>query len=134
MISLDTNVIVRFLVADDLPQAEKARVLIKSNDVQVLWTVLLEVSWVLQSGYSVSAVEAGEAILSFLGIPQVHCDAPELFVEAVELTRSGMALPDAIHLVQSKSASAFATFDKKLYAKAQSSGYSVLVPDVDSHP
>jgi predicted nucleic-acid-binding protein len=57
MIGLDTNVLVRLLVADDERQFERARRLIQSEAVRgepvlISHLVLLECEWVLRSRYS----------------------------------------------------------------------------------
>jgi len=59
MIGLDTNVLVRFLVADDQRQFEKARRLIRheaniGDPVLISQLVLLECEWVLRSRYGLA--------------------------------------------------------------------------------
>ncbi len=49
MIALDSNVIIRLLVADDAVQGERARKLISENEVLIATTVLLECEWVLRT-------------------------------------------------------------------------------------
>lgn len=55
MIALDTNVVVRYLVGDDLEQAESARVLMESLTVErpgfVCREVTVELVWVLERSY-----------------------------------------------------------------------------------
>ena len=51
MLAVDTNIIVRYLTADDLEQFAKASALIHHEDVYVCTTVLLETEWVLRRGY-----------------------------------------------------------------------------------
>lgn len=51
MTGLDTNVLIRFLVADDKAQAEKARRFIDSDTTYVNCIVLSEAIWVLESAY-----------------------------------------------------------------------------------
>lgn len=70
MIGVDTNVLVRFLVADDERQFEKARRLIRreatrGDPVLIGQLVLLECEWVLRSRYGL----AKEAVLgAFSGL------------------------------------------------------------------
>ena len=52
MIAIDTNIVVRFLTADDEKQAKAARKVIKEGDVFVATTVVLEIEWVLRAGYN----------------------------------------------------------------------------------
>ena len=58
MIALDTNVLVRYLVRDDLQQAEAARSLLESITVErpgsVCREVVVELVWVLERAYGFS--------------------------------------------------------------------------------
>lgn len=58
MIALDTNVIVRYLVRDDLQQAEAARVLLESLTAErpgyICREVVVELVWVLERAYRFS--------------------------------------------------------------------------------
>lgn len=49
MIAIDTNVVVRYLVADDTEQFERAAALIEGRPVFVCTTVILKVEWVLRA-------------------------------------------------------------------------------------
>ncbi len=51
MNGLDTNVLIRYLVADDESQAAKAKRYIESGPSHVNGIVLSEVVWVLESAY-----------------------------------------------------------------------------------
>jgi predicted nucleic acid-binding protein len=62
MLAIDTNLIVRYLVGDDLGQAARARRLIDNNDVFVCTTVLLETEWVLRSVHGFSAAQCAKAL------------------------------------------------------------------------
>jgi len=79
MIGIDTNVLVRFLVADDERQFDKARRLIRrevtgGDPVLISQLVLLECEWVLRSRYGL----AKDAILgTFSGL----LDSTEVRVE-----------------------------------------------------
>ena len=67
MIALDTNVLVRFLVADDKAQSAKAakvveRAVARNEPVFVSDVVLCETVWVLLSAYRVSRAAVGETL------------------------------------------------------------------------
>ena len=62
MNGVDTNVIIRYLVADDEAQAVKAKRYIESNPIYINCIVLSEVVWVLESAYNYDK----EAIISTL--------------------------------------------------------------------
>lgn len=67
MLGLDTNVLVRFLVADDPAQLERARQLIrresgKGEPVFISLLVLLETEWVLRSRYALNKADISAAL------------------------------------------------------------------------
>lgn len=77
MLGIDTNVLVRFLVRDDLAQFEKARNLIHQevtagNRVVINQLVLLETEWVLRSRYGLSKQQMMETISALLDAPDVQ--------------------------------------------------------------
>ena len=51
IVAVDTNILVRFLVADEPEQARRARELFSLNTILIPTTVLLETEWVLRSAY-----------------------------------------------------------------------------------
>lgn len=113
MISIDTNVLVRLLTADDQAQADKARHLFANNDIFITKTVILETEWVLRYAYRFASAQIADALLKTLGQTNVRVEAAEQIVMAVELLQHGMDFADALHLLGSDD-HAFATFDKKL--------------------
>jgi len=67
--AIDTNVIVRFLTADDAAQAAVARRAIEAGDIFIPTTVLFETEWVLRSGYGFSSEVIGTALAGLAGLP-----------------------------------------------------------------
>lgn len=124
MIAIDTNVLVRLAVRDDLAQANIAADLIRSNEVLVCSTVLLEVEWILRSLYGLSR----EAILTTLkglaDISTVRLEAPDTVEKAFTLFEAGLDFADALHLASARGCEAFATFDRK-FARRASTGLPV---------
>ena len=55
MTSLDTNVVVRLIVGDDLPQVRLAERLVASRLCHVVTSVLMESEWVLRASYGLDA-------------------------------------------------------------------------------
>jgi predicted nucleic-acid-binding protein len=119
MIALDTNVIVRLLVADDAEQAEKARRLIEGNDLVVATTVLLECEWVLRASYQLKPVAIGSAFEKLVGLPQLRLTEPTVVQDALHAYRLGLDFADALHLAGSREAQQFATFDKSFRQRAK---------------
>jgi predicted nucleic-acid-binding protein len=71
MLGVDTNVLVRYLIRDDLPQYEKARRWIdrevaRGEPVLVSLLVLLETEWVLRSRYELSKADIVRAFSALL--------------------------------------------------------------------
>lgn len=117
MRAIDTNVVVRFLTADDEKQARAARAAVAAGEIFVPLTVVLESEWVLRSGYGFDTGQIADGLSGLAGLPGVSVEDPALLATAIEWMRGGMDFADALHLVQAEGCSAFLTFDKK-FAKA----------------
>ena len=124
--AIDTNVIVRFLVADDKEQAAAARRAIEDGDIFAPTTVLLESEWVLRSAYGFAPGQIVESLRSFAGLPGVTVEGPALLAQALDWTASGMDFADALHLVAAADCAVFLSFDAKL-AKAAAGRSAVVV-------
>ena len=114
MIALDTNVVVRLLVADDADQASRARRLVANNDVLLTTTVLLECEWVLRHAYGLKPEAIYSGFMKLMGLSQLRVAEPNVIQEALDYFRQGIDLADALHVAASRSADRFATFDKAL--------------------
>lgn len=119
MRAIDTNVIVRFLTADDAAQAKAARKVIEDGDIFVSLTVLLETEWVLRAGYGLSVAEIVGALRALAGLPGVTIEAPAHLALALDWTGKGMDFADALHLAGADHCTAFVTFDRKLAKQAK---------------
>lgn len=119
MIALDTNVLIRFLVADDRAQAERARNLITANPVYISPTVLLESEWVLRAAYGFAAPDIGRYFRAFLGLANVTVGEPHAVATALDGYDFGMDFADALHVALAGPATRFASFDKALIKKAK---------------
>ena len=119
MTSLDTNVVVRFLVNDDAEQNRRARGLIDAGSVRVSPTVLLETEWVLRALYGQERGGIHESFRRLLGLPGVLADEPQRVARALEWCGSGLDFADALHLAFASSGGSFATFDAKLARRAR---------------
>ena len=118
MIAVDTNVVVRFLVRDDAKQAARAAELIRSNEIWISKTVLLETEWVLRSLYRFSPESLAEALRALAGLERVFLEDETAVAKALEWFREGLDFADALHLASAGNASQFATFDRKLARQA----------------
>jgi predicted nucleic-acid-binding protein len=96
MLGIDTNVLVRFLVRDDLAQFEKARQLIEQEvsagkQVVINQLVLLETEWVLRSRYSLTKQQMMETISALLAARDVHFEDEPAVEEALFVWRDAPA-------------------------------------------
>jgi predicted nucleic-acid-binding protein len=112
--AVDTNVVVRLIVADDKQQAKKAQAAFDGGNVFIPATVLLETEWVLRSGYGFAPGSICVALRALAGLPGVSVENPALFALALEWMDQGMDLADAMHLAKAAGCTAFLSFDRKL--------------------
>jgi predicted nucleic-acid-binding protein len=121
MIGVDTNVIVRLLVADDEKQADAASRYLKShcsNDDPALLSdiVLVECAWVLEDLYDYSRTQIGEAIDGLLATVQLRAANATAVGVALQRFRSSTAdFADCLLGVNNAGAGCeyTATFDRK---------------------
>ena len=129
MRAIDTNVIVRFLTADDEKQARAARAAVAAGDIFVPLTVVLESEWVLRSGYGFDSWQIATGLSGLAGLPGLSVEEPTLLATAIDWMRGGIDFADALHLAKAEGCSAFLSFDKKLAKAAKGrSGLPVEAP------
>jgi predicted nucleic-acid-binding protein len=129
MLAIDTNLVVRYLVADDPEQAAKARDLIDDHDVFVCTTVMLETEWVLRSAYGFSAAQCADALTGFAGLPRVTLEDVAAVAKALGWMRQGMDFADGLHLAKAEGCDAFVSFDRAFIKTANSlSGIKARAP------
>jgi predicted nucleic acid-binding protein len=112
MLSVDTNVIVRFLTKDDPDQSPRARDLIIQNDIWLGVTVVLETEWVLRSIFRYAPAEFVKAMRSLAGMPRLEIENDAAVEQALRLHDQGMDFSDALHLATAEHCEAFVTFDR----------------------
>ncbi len=122
MISVDTNIIVRFLTQDDPGQYPKARQLLDENTVFVPETVVLETEWVLRYTYEYKPVQICDAFIKLFGLPTVQLAQPTRIAQAIEWCQTGMDFADALHLANSQQHKQLLTFDRRFVNKAKGCG------------
>ena len=119
MIAVDTNLLVRVLTNDDPIQARRALKILKSDDIFVPKTVLLETEWVLRYAYE---IERSNIIIGFqklLGLPNVNVEDPDSIHQAILWYENKYDFADALHLASSRRCGSFSTFDSSFIKKAQ---------------
>lgn len=121
MSSLDTNVLVRWLVKDDPRQQIQARSLIRSavERGELLFvpvTVVLELEWVLRSRYEMSKPVIIQALVSLLETRELAFQFEAAIERAIEHFRRGSAdFADCLHfgLSGAEGELPLMTFDRK---------------------
>jgi len=118
MLAVDTNVIVRFLTADDPKQSRRALALIRDTHVWIAKTVLLETEWVLRSLYGFAVERVEFALQELVGLPTVHVEDPQAVQRALAWFAAGLDFADALHLASGDRLEAFVTFDNNFRKRA----------------
>lgn len=122
MVAVDTNILVRFLVKDDLEQFQRAEQLLQTHDIYIPDTVLLETEWVLRFAYRLPPDAICQGFLLLLGMENVNVRDPFTIKQALDWFEQKMDFADAWHLALSQACANFATFDDKLIKRAQGKG------------
>ncbi|MGD9262268.1 MAG: type II toxin-antitoxin system VapC family toxin [Desulfobacterales bacterium] len=127
MIAVDTNLLVRILTNDDPTQAHRAVKLLKSDDIFILKTVLLETESVLRHAYKISRSNIILGFQKLLGLPNVSVEDPDSIYQAISWYENKLNFADALHLASSRRCSSFATFDSLFIKKAQQFSFMEMI-------
>lgn len=121
MIGLDTSVIVRYLVGDDIEQARAARALIDQLTPQepgfICREVAVEVAWVLERSYRFARSQVAATLLELTASDSLVVeDSDHVAAAAHRYGRGGAGFSDLMILSASRraGASALYTFDRTL--------------------
>ena len=119
MLAVDTNVVIRFLVLDDVEQSLRARELVERNAVFISATVLLECEWVLRSVYRNEPAKIARDLARFGSLANVYFEDADVFGDVVRLVEAGVEFTDALHLLRGGHCDGFMTFDRGLARRAK---------------
>ncbi|PID62572.1 MAG: twitching motility protein PilT [Gammaproteobacteria bacterium] len=132
MASIDTNVLVRFLINDDPEQFDMARNVIdaarKSSGLFICTSVILELEWVLRSRYALSKQEFIQVIIQLLETRELLFESEAILERALSLYQeSNIDFADCIHVAvaMTHDQTPMYTFDRKA---SRTNGFSL--PDV----
>lgn len=121
MTSIDTNVIVRYLVGDDAEQAEAARALLDGLTPDdpgfICREVAIEVAWVLERSYRFTRARVAEALMDLTASDSLVVENSDDVAAAAYLYRHGGAgFSDRMVLSAAGRAGAtpLYTFDRRL--------------------
>ncbi|MBB5409376.1 putative nucleic-acid-binding protein [Paraburkholderia sp. HC6.4b] len=128
-IAVDTNVLLRAIVADDEEQADKATALLDTADmVAVSLQTLCELVWVLRSAYKVAKPDIAVAIRSLLDTRNVVANRPA--AEAgLALLEAGGDFADGIIAWDGRflGGERFISFDRKAVSLLTKQGHSAAL-------
>ena len=121
MIALDTNVLIRFLVRDDIKQSRIVYNRFKLAETEqerlfVPLTVILEVIWVLESAYGMSRDEILSSIKDLMQMPILEFETDRVLTNLLLSGRKHKTdLSDLIiaHAAEASGCDEIITFDKK---------------------
>jgi predicted nucleic-acid-binding protein len=95
MIGLDTNVLVRYIMQDDLKQAAKATKLIEALDADnpgyITMVSVVELYWVLTSCYELNGEQVAQALEAILRTKQFLVERADQVMRALRVFNEGGA-------------------------------------------
>ena len=94
MIALDTNVVLRLVMRDDVAQSAAAEALIRRARAEgarlfIADVVLCELVWVLRAAYRRSRADIAETLDTLAAVAQAEFEAPERLTAALAAFRAG---------------------------------------------
>ena len=121
MTAVDTNVIVRYLVADDPGQAEAARLLLEQLTPDtpgfICREVVIEVAWVLERSYRFPRARIAEALMDLTASDSLVVeDGDDMAAAAHRYRQGGVGFSDLMILAAAEREGALPlyTFDRRL--------------------
>lgn len=130
MIAIDTNVLVRLFVDDDLQQQNTAVELLEAAErIAIPTTVLTETVWVLNRSYRVPIADILALLREFIaGVPKLAVDENAIEAGFVVMERGG-DFADGVNAFGGGmlGAEQFATFDRQAVKLLQQSGVETLL-------
>ena len=126
MKAIDTNILVRYVIADDMAQFRLALKFIESGEPKLLNPiVLVELAWVLKSVYQLSRYDIVKLLIEIGDCGFFVYKKPKIIADAINDLSQNHDLADALlmRLNQEDGATETYTFDKKA---ATLKGYSLL--------
>ena len=119
MLAVDTNILVRFLTRDEPKAVVRVNTLLRTQQVWIPKTVLLETEWVLRTAYGYERDRLLQAFRGLVGLTNVHLEDALAVSQAMDWLASGLEFADALHLASCGEAEGFVTFDKALVRQAK---------------
>jgi predicted nucleic-acid-binding protein len=127
MFVLDTNILVRFAVNDDVGRVAQARRAIGTQAMWVSVTVLLELEWVLRSRYGYERKDIHTFLTHLLETANVNVEDETQAATALDWYSDGSDFADALHLARTQSRGVMLTVDALFCKSAQRTGAKIKV-------
>jgi predicted nucleic-acid-binding protein len=122
MLAVDTNVVLRMILADDPQQTRAAQLLFRNEILWISKTVVLETIWVLGNGYKYDRATIHELLEVLVGMENVQIEDADEVIEALDLMSHGVDPADAMHFASTPHGTKFVTFDRDLARTAKRAG------------
>jgi len=122
MAALDTNVVIRLLVGDDMAQARAAEAMVSAEPCTVSMSVLMECEWVLRACYALQAPVIAASLRDFLNLEHITAADTVLAQRVLDAYAAGLDFADALHAAQCPEGQRFVTFDKNFVQRASKAG------------
>lgn len=118
MVSLDTNILARYLLNDTPTQTIIVEQLLEREPFTIPVTVFLELAWVLQS-QGCTRVEIAAAIRAICGLRNFNSPDISVLTTALHWYENNIDFADSLHLALSTGSGEFKTFDRALVKTAK---------------
>ena len=117
MRAVDTNVLARYYLRDDVAQARLAEKVLAAGDVFIAKTVVLELEWVLRAVAEQPADKVLACLEHLVALPGVTVEDEEQVQAALQVSRQGMDFADALHHAAAAHCRQMLTFDDRRFAR-----------------
>lgn len=123
MIGLDTNVLARYYIDDEVDvQAQRqrlaARRLIESGQpLMVSKSVILELEWFMRGYYGFAQAEVASVMRHLVEQSHITVEDRDAVEQALSNCEAGIEFADALHHASYKSCDSVATFDDRKFAR-----------------
>jgi len=123
MIGLDTNVLARYYIDDQVDaeaqrQRLAARRLVESGQpLMVSKSVILELEWVMRGYYSFDQAEVASVMRHLLEQAHITVEDRDVIEQAIFNSEAGIEFADALHHASYRSCETVASFDDRKFAR-----------------
>ena len=123
MIGLDTNVLARYYIDDEVDaEAQKQQIIAKNliesgKKLMVCKTVLLEFEWVMRGFYQFSTSDIQQVFQHLLSLSNIEVEDKKLVERAISCLNDRLDFADALHHASYYQCESVATFDDKKFAR-----------------